>query len=303
MDFHGIDLNLLAAFDALMNERNVTRAAARVGVSQPAMSAALSRLRKLFGDPLFLRSAAGLLPTPRARDVAEPIARALRQIESTLVKRPEFVPEDASLTLNLGLSDYPAFVLLPSLLKKLRTLAPGVLLNVHAFNDRDHAVDLLDAGAIDAAVGVPPTRSDGRILTRPVLRDEFVTIVASNHPAARRGMNMETYLSLPHVLVSPEGDRHGLVDQALRHQGKKRILALTLPQMFAVPAVVAQTNMTATILKRVALNSPASRRLVLYRPPIALPEISFELIWHRRSDANPAQQWFRELIASTAASL
>jgi DNA-binding transcriptional LysR family regulator len=303
MDFHGIDLNLLGAFDALMNERNVTRAAAQVGVSQPAMSAALSRLRKLLGDPLFLRSAEGLLPTPLARDLAEPIAQALRQIESTLVNKPEFVPGRASLTLNLGLSDYPAFVLLPSLLRKLAKLAPGVSLSVHAFNDRDHALDLLDTGAIDAAVGVPPTHSDGRILMRPVLRDEFVTIVASDHPAARRGMNMKMYLSLPHVLVSPEGDRHGLVDQALAQRGKKRMLALTLPQMFAVPAVVAQTRMTATVMKRVALSSPASSRLILYPPPIALPEILFDLIWHRRSDANPAQQWFRALIESTAASL
>src|SRR5262245_59157338 len=205
MDFHGIDLNLLAAFDALMSERSVTRAAARIGVSQPAMSAALSRLRKLFGDPLFLRSADGLLPTPRARDVAEPLSAALRQIESTLVKRPEFVPDKASQTFTLGLSDYPAFVLLPSLLQALGEHASGVSLSVHAFNDRDHAVDLLDAGTIDAAIGVPPTHADGRILTRPILRDEFVTIIASKHPAARRGMDMKTYLSLPHVLVSPEG--------------------------------------------------------------------------------------------------
>src|SRR5690606_22982031 len=162
MNFHGIDLNLLVAFDALMNERNVTRAATQVGVSQPAMSAALSRLRKCFSDPLFLRSAEGLLPTPRARDLAEPIAQALRQIESTLVKKPEFLPEKATLTLTLGLSDYPAFVLLPSLLQALETTAPGVSLNVHAFNDRDDAVDLLDAGVIDAAIGMPPTHADGR---------------------------------------------------------------------------------------------------------------------------------------------
>src|SRR5690606_28071173 len=193
MDFHGIDLNLLAAFDALMNERNVTRAATQMGVSQPAMSAALSRLRKRFSDPLFLRSADGLLPTPRARDLAVPISQALRQIESTLVKSPEFVPETASLTLKLGLSDYPAFVLLPSVLHALGQQAPGVSLHIHAFNNRDHAVDLLDAGAIDAAIGVPPTHADGRILTRPVLRDEFATILAIDHPAARRGMSMKTY--------------------------------------------------------------------------------------------------------------
>lgn len=303
MNFHGIDLNLLVAFDALMSERNVTRAATQVGVSQPAMSAALSRLRKLFGDPLFLRSADGLLPTARARDLSEPIAEALRRIESTLVKKPQFVPEKASMTFKLGLSDYPAFVLLPSLMQELGHKAPSVSLNVHAFNDRDHAIDLLDSGAIDAAIGVPPTHADGRILTRPVLRDEFVSIIASGHPAARRGKSMKNYLELPHVLVSPEGELYGIVDQALTQQGKKRNVALTLPQMFAVPSIVAQTRMTATVMKRVALYSPFGRRLVLFPPPVELPVVAFDLIWHRRSDSHPAQLWFREFIAEHAASL
>ncbi len=303
MDFHGIDLNLLVAFDALMSERNVTRAATQVGVSQPAMSAALSRLRKLFGDQLFLRSADGLLPTARARELSEPIAEALRQIESTLVRKPQFAPEKASLTFKLGLSDYPAFVLLPSLLQALGKMAPGVSLNVHAFNDRDHAVDLLDAGVIDAAIGVPPTHADGRILTHPVLRDDFVTIIANDHPVARRGMSMKNFLELSHVLVSPEGELYGIVDQALAQQGKKRKLALTLPQMFAVPTIVARTSMTATVMKRVALHSPAGRRLVLFPPPVTLPEVVFDLIWHRRSDTHPAQVWFRRFVAECAASL
>lgn len=303
MDFHGIDLNLLAAFDALMSECNVTRAATRVGVSQPAMSAALSRLRKLLGDPLFLRSAEGLLPTPRARELAEPISQALRQIEATLVRKPDFVPAVAKLTVNLGLSDYPAFVVLPALLEALAEQAPGISVNVHAFNDRDHAVDLLDAGAIDVAIGVPPTHSDGRILTRPILRDEFVTIIASKHPAARRGMSMKTYLSLPHALASPEGQRHGLVDQALAQLGQQRTLALTLPHMFALPAIVARTGMTATVMKRVALQSPAGRQLAFFPPPVTLPEIVFYLIWHRRSDGHQAQKWLRTLIESIALAL
>lgn len=303
MDFHGIDLNLLVAFDALSNERNVTRAAARVGVSQPAMSAALSRLRKLLGDPLFLRSADGLLPTPRARELAEPISQVLRDLEATLVKKPDFAPADARLTVNLGLSDYPAFVLLPAVLEVLAEQAPGILINVLAFNDRDHAVDLLDAGAIDAAIGVPPTHPDVRILTKPILHDEFVTILSSEHPAARRGMNMETYLSLHHALASPEGQRYGLVDQVLAQQGRQRALALTLPQMFALPAVIARTRMTATVLKRIAVNSPAGRKLAFFPPPVILPEIVFHLIWHRRSDGHPAQRWLRALIESVAASL
>lgn len=304
MDFHGIDLNLLAAFDALMSERNVTRAAARVGVSQPAMSAALSRLRKLFGDPLFLRSAQGLLPTPRARDLAEPLSQGLRQIEAVLVKKPQFVPASASLTLTLGLSDYPAFVLLPALMRALAEHAPGISLSVHSFTDRDQAVELLDSGSVDAAIGVAPTYPDGRILTRHILEDEFVTLLASQHPAARRGsLDMKTFLSLAHVLVSPEGERHGHVDEVLAQRGKRRKLALTLPQMFAAPLVVASTRMTATVMKRVALTSSAAGKLALFPPPVALPRIVFDLIWHRRTASHPAQMWFRDLIAAVAAEL
>ncbi|PVZ20553.1 MULTISPECIES: LysR family transcriptional regulator [unclassified Pseudomonas] len=303
MDYHGIDLNLLAAFNALMNERNVTRAATQVGVSQPAMSAALSRLRKLLGDPLFLRSPEGLLPTPRARELAEPIAQALNQIKTALVKAPAFIPADAVFTVNLGLSDYPAFVLLPRLLQTLSDHAPNLSVNVHAFNDRDHAVDMLDAGVIDAAVGVLPSHQDGRILTRPILRDAFVTLIAHSHPAARRAMDIDTYLSLTHVLASPEGERHGLVDQALAQLGKQRKLAVTLPQMFAVPAIIASSGMTATVLKRIALSSPTGGKLALFPPPVALPEITFHLIWHRRADGNPAQEWFRAMIESVASEL
>lgn len=303
MDFHGIDLNLLVAFDALMNERNVTRAAVQVGVSQPAMSAALSRLRTLLGDPLFQRSADGLLPTARARDLAAPVAQVLRQIEGAMVSRPAFEPHIAAVTFRLGLQDYPTVVLLPTLLVALQQAMPDVSVNVVAYNDRNAAVDLLDAGMIDAAIGVAPANSDSRILARPVMRDEFVTIVSSDHLAARRSMDMTTWLGMQHVLVSPEGQLHGLVDQALAQQGLKRKLALTLPQLFAVPDVVARTGMTATILKRVALHAEASHRLMLFPPPVALPEMVFHLVWHRRSDTHPAQVWFRELIGKHAAIL
>jgi DNA-binding transcriptional LysR family regulator len=116
-------------------------------------------------------------------------------------------------------------------------------------------------------------------------------------------MDMKTFLSLTHVLVSPEGERHGHVDEVLAQRGKRRTLALTLPQMFAAPLVVASTQMTATVMRRVALTSVASRKLALFSPPVSLPEIVFDLIWHRRTDSHPAQQWFRDLIAAVAAEL
>lgn len=303
MDFHGIDLNLLVAFNALMNERNVTRAAIQTGVSQPAMSAALSRLRILLEDPLFQRSNAGLIPTPRARDLASPIAAVLQQIEQAMITRPVFQPETAQVTFKIGLQDYPTVVLLPTLMQALEQTWPGVSLNVFAFNDRNAAVDLLDAGAIDVAIGVPPTNRDARIVTRPLLRDEFVTIVSREHQLAREPMNLDTYLDLQHVLVSPEGELHGLVDQILAQQGKQRRLVLTVPNIFAVPAVIARTRMAATILKRAARHSQTSHQLTIFSPPLALPEIEFHLIWHRRSDNSSAQVWFRELIAKHATTL
>lgn len=300
MNFHGIDLNLLAAFDALMNERNVTRAAARVGVSQPAMSSALARLRTLLNDPLFLRNANGLLPTPKARELAEPIAQALQGIEAALLPKPRFEPANATINFTLGLSEYPAFILLPTLYQALAQQGSGLSLSVHAISDRDSAVDLLDAGTIDAAIGVPPSHAENRILTHPLLRDAFVTIVRRGHPLVQQGMNMAVFLELSHLLVSPEGDRYGLVDQALAYLGQRRTLALTLPQMFAAPQVVAQTDIAATIMKRVATHSPAWEQLAVFTPPVHLPEITYNLMWHRRNDTHPAQQWLRQLCTTLA---
>ncbi|REG86630.1 LysR family transcriptional regulator [Marinomonas pollencensis] len=302
MDFKGIDLNLLAAFDALMIERNVTRAAARVGVSQPAMSAALSRLRVLLADPLFIRSAHGLLPTAKSRELAEPVAQALRQIEVAFLPKPLFDPSTASMTFTLGLVEYQSMVLLPRLTAHLALQGAGLSVSVCGVRNRDHAIELLDAGTIDAAVGVLPMKSENRILAQPVMQDEFVTIVRKGHPLVEKDISLETFLSLQHILISPEGDRHGFVDQALAKEGKSRTLALTLPHMFAVPSVIANSDLTATVLKRVVAHSPAQAEILQLPPPIELPTISFDLIWHKRNDSALSQRWFREQISILAST-
>lgn len=301
MDFKGIDLNLLAAFQALMDERNVTRAAAKVDVSQPAMSAALARLRKLFDDRLFQRSANGLLPTPRAYEIAEPVARALGQIEALLAPAAPFAPETASLTFTLGMADYPAFVLLPRLLGELAEMAPNICVDVHGFGGRDEAVALLDAGKIDVAIGVAPTVPESRILSRELFRDEFVTLVRKEHRATRGKLDLDAYLAMRHILVSPEGSKHGVVDQALADRGLQRTVQMTLPHMFAVPSILQQTPLAAILLRRVALHSAQAADLMIFPPPVPLPPISFHLIWHRRNDANLAQCWLRDTIVRLGA--
>ena len=301
MDFNGADLNLLAAFDALMQERNVTRAAARMNVSQPAMSAALGRLRTLFGDRLFQRSAAGLLPTPRANELAEPVARALQQIGALLAPPGHFDPGTATLRLRLGVSEYPAFILLPALLAALTRQAPAIEVEVHTFVARDDAVALLDAGKIDLAIGVAPTLQESRIMSRQILSDEFVTLVRRDARPARRMLDLTAFLALRHVLVSPEGNRYGVVDQALADCGLQRKVQVTLPHMFAVPALLRESDLAATLLRRVALHSAHAGDLMMFPPPVPLPTISFHMIWHRRNDANASQRWLREIVDQVAA--
>ncbi|WP_245486721.1 LysR family transcriptional regulator [Rhizobium ruizarguesonis] len=215
-NLQAVDLNLLVAFDAIMAERSVTRAGARIGRTQPAMSAALARLRQLFQDELFVRSPSGLEPTPRALDLAEPIGKSLRHAQEALAFSGVFDPRSSSASFRLGLSEHPAFALLPKLLAAIRQAAPNISVDVKGFVARERAVEMLDAGEVDAAVGVPVSSSP-RILSRLLFEESFVSIVRADHPAAAEGLDLETFVGLDHLLVSPEGDRYGHVDGSFRN--------------------------------------------------------------------------------------
>ncbi|KAB7895572.1 LysR family transcriptional regulator [Rouxiella sp. S1S-2] len=303
MDFKGLDLNLLVAFDALMEERNVTRAALKAAVSQPAMSAALSRLRTHFADPLFIRSASGLLPTARAKEIGLHVSKALNELANLLLPDEIFSPEGIKTSFTIGMSEYPLMVLLPGMMKAINQQAPGVTVHIRTFVDRDESVSLLDAGKIDMAVGIAPSQAENRILSLPLFSDEFVTLVRKDSEAAKNGMTLETYLSMGHILVSPEGHHYGLVDEQLRSQGLSRELRLTVPTMFAVAEVVQQTNYVATVLKRSVLISEKSDKVVMFKPPVDMPEILFHLLWHRRSTDGGAQKWLRTLICAQSGEL
>jgi DNA-binding transcriptional LysR family regulator len=298
MDMHGIDLNLLVAFNALMTERSVTRAGARIGRTQPAMSAALSRLRALVDDELFVRSPAGLQPTPRALDLAEPLGRALAEIERTLAFTQSFEPRSSAAIFSVGLSEHPAHVLLPRLIERLQEVAPAIVLRIRSFAARDDAVVMLDAGEIDMAVGVPPTNSVARIITRSLFEEQFVCVLRRAHPATSVPLDLPAFLALSHLLVSPENDRFGVVDAALAKRGLKRRISLTLPQMYAAPTLVARSDMIATLMAGVASASGHEKDLCVLVPPLDLDPVPFVLAWHRRNDTHPAQRWLREIVGS-----
>ncbi|MYM29797.1 LysR family transcriptional regulator [Duganella sp. CY15W] len=298
MDLYGIDLNLLVAFDALMCERNVTRAGVRIGRTQPAMSAALSRLRLLLKDDLFIRSASGLQPTPRALELAVPLGDALASIQRTLDFTQAFEPSRSTVRFTLGLSDHPAFTLLPALLQRLAQQGPGMTVKIKSFTAREDALALLDAGEADVAIGVPGGNTP-RIPTMPLFEERFVCVTRKKHPLTKKKMTLDAFLAHPHLLVSPEGDGVGHVDTRLAQLGRKRHIVITLPQMYAAPSIIAHSDLMATMMEGAVQASGLRDALSLLSLPkeIDLAPVPFVLHWHRRNDAHPAQRWLREQIA------
>lgn len=302
MDIGSFDLNLLKVFDALYAERNVTRAGLRIGLSQSAVSGALTRLRELIGDELFVRTPAGMQPTARADDLAAPVADALGLVRGALRADP-FVPASADRSFTIAMSDYAAFVLLPPLLARLGVEAPGIDVRVRGMFGRGEAIELLDGGEATLAVGVPAEAS-ARILVRPLLREGFACVARRGHPAFAGGTDIAAFAAAPHLLVSPEGDRVGLVDHRLAAVGLERRVVLSLPQFLVAPFVIAETDLIATLAARVARRFVGTGiGIAVHEPPVVLPDWPLALMWHRRTDTHAAAVWLRDLIAEVAASV
>lgn len=246
-----------------------------------------------------MRSASGLQPTPRALELAGPLGEALASIQHTLAFTQAFDPARATVRFTLALSDHPAFVMLPALLSRLARQAPGVTLRIKAYSAREDALALLDAGEADAAVGVPGG-STPRIPTLPLFEERFVCVARKDHPLAKKKMTLTRFLSCQHLLVSPEGDGVGHVDVKLAQSQRRRRIAVTLPQMYAAPAIVAGSDLLATLMEGVVRASGLAGALAVLSlplPDLELAPVPFVLHWHRRNDAHPAQRWLREQVA------
>ncbi len=211
-----------------------------------------------------------------------------------------FDPALSRVTLNVALQEHAAFKLLPRLVGCLHGQAPATKLNVRTYTARDEAVALLDSGEADVAVGVQPSSAPGRIFTRSLFEEEFVCVLRKDHPATGQPLDLQTFLSLKHLLVTPEGDRFGHTDTLLAERGLKRSLAITLTQMYAAPALIAGSDLIGTLMRGVVEVSGFENRLAILDPPIPLDTCPYVMVWHRRNDAHPAQAWLRECIASVA---
>ena len=308
MNFTGVDLNLLAVLDALLDERNVTRAARRVHLSQPAASNALSRLRHLFGDPLLVRSGRGLVLTPRAQALIGPLRAAMEHIDAALGAGATFEPATTTATFTLATSDALQIGLLPGLLARLAAEAPVARLVCTPLDGAssdvgdplpDHA---LASGQIDLAIGFF-SQPQAHHHVKALFSGDFVCVARKGHPGVGPDITLRQFVELGHVVIASAHHVHSTVDAALARCKLARRAAVVVPQYSVVPYVIMRSDHVAVLPRRLAEGFERTFGLRLLEPPLALPKFTISQVWHERTHQSPAHRWLRETIASLVGPL
>lgn len=297
MNISGIDLNLLIAFESLLNERHVGRAADRVGLSQPAFSNAISRLRARLDDPLFVRTGGGMLPTPRAEQLSGPVRTALSLLRDTLEAPRAFDPEVSDQRFRIGLSDNVELLLAPLL---ARTIEAGKLqLQTRRLEELFGIPEAeLRSGSLDLAVGYfQDSRSLPRGFAMETLREERNVVIARRgHPAMKKRLTLQRLMRLDHAAVIYRSEPWGLIDRELASRGLRRRLRLVLPHCLSVLHAVASSDLVACVHESVANAFGPSLGIVSHAEPIGLPLFTLRMTWHEQRSSDPAQIWLRSLI-------
>lgn len=293
MNHRGIDLNQLVLFEALVRERHVSRAAERVGLSQPAMSQALARLRVLFNDPILERQGAHMVPTPTALRLLPRVSEILTQSMTLVTGEQPFVPADCERTFRLGMTDYASACFLPDLLGALRKQAPAARILVLHFGRNQGAAAVLD-GEVDLAMG--NFLQQDHLGLHPLSVEKYVCAVAQDHPFAGDRMTLDEYLSYPHLLVASSGEASGIVDFELALRGRKRNIACTVPHFLVAPMLLTRTTMILTLMERLLRQNEEKYGLRLLEAPITIPEYRSYLAWDPGRESDKAVRWVRSLI-------
>lgn len=290
MQLNKIDLNLFIVFDVIYRERNLTRAAETLHITQPAVSNSLSRLRAAFDDPLFVRQSGSMIPTPLAENIIERIRMALVSLESSLNEYDDFSPLTSKRRFSFSMNDTSESYLLPLLIPFLQEQAPGIYIESYPVQRHDLAREFA-AGQLDFAMDVPLV-SDPQITHQAVVQDRFVCVARHEHPVIQGSLNLEQYLTLPHINVSSRRRGQGYIDVYLNRLGLTRNISLRVQHSKAAPPIVAQTDMLLTIPKTLA----KEYKLQILELPFAVPNLDWHLYWPSNYSSDRAHQWMRQVI-------
>lgn len=292
------DLNLLPTFIALMEERNVTRAAERLGITQPALSNALTRLRTMLQDPLFIRERYGMLPTQKALELAPVIAAALATLDDVVLGQQAFDPSKAELLFTVAPNSYVEFVLMPAVVARLREVAPGVKLRLTPFGS-----DLADTGVVSGSTAMVIGRiadPPDNLVVQHLMEDGLACVVRADHPQVQDSLTREQYEQMRHVNMLPPGRLRAGLFQVLERQGLRREVAVSVTHFLAIPELIAVTDYCSTLPKLICRFLARDKRLKVLPSPVDLGTFPVEMAWHVRYRHDPAHRWLRTLIAEVA---
>ncbi|MEC4593535.1 MULTISPECIES: LysR substrate-binding domain-containing protein [Nitrospirillum] len=295
------DLNLLPVFVTLMEERNVTRAAARLGMTQPALSNALARLRLVLHDPLFVRERYGIQPTPVALDLAPVIAEALAKIDDAILGQQEFDPAKADRLLTIAPNSYVEFALMPAVVARLRDVAPGIKLRLVPYGN-----DLADTGVISGTTAMALGRlvdPPDNLIVQHLMDEGLACVVRADHPDVGDTLTRDQYERMKHVNVLPPGRMRAGLFQALQQRGVKREVAVSVTHFLAVPEMIAVTDYCATLPSLICRRLAHDPRLRILSAPVDLGTFPVDMAWHVRYRHDPAHRWLRSLMTDVAREL
>ncbi len=299
MNIAAVDLNLLVAFEALIEERSVTRAARRIGLSQPAMSAALGRLRGLFEDALFRRTPRGIEPTTRAHELAGPIRAALSQIRRALEGETAFEPARSERAFRLAMTDYSEWLVLPNLMRLLDHEAPGVKLHVRRLERLFEPPDSdLSAGTVDLAIGFfgdARTLADG-LRGETLLEERNVVIWRRKKAKHSHALTLDNFAAARHAAIIYRPEPWGLIDQQLAVVGRKRKLHLAVPNFHTVVETVAASSLIACVPERLAARYAPELQLEVAEAPIEMPPFHTRMVWHQSLASDAGLTWLRASV-------
>ncbi|MBP7666529.1 MAG: LysR family transcriptional regulator [Burkholderiaceae bacterium] len=294
MELTDIDLNQLVLFQQLMVERRVSKVAENLGLTQPAVSNTLARLRRQFGDDLFVRTPKGMVPTPLAEQMAGPIGEALALLHNGLNPPSRFDPASVQRSITIGMTDIGEIVFLPDLLAHLRQVAPGVALTTVRTTASTLREDM-EAGQVDLAIG-PLPQLKGGFFQRRLFRQRYVCLFRQGHPLDRGQMSLADFQAAEHLVIVSAGTGHGKVDDLIRRAGIERRMRLTVPHFVSVGHILQRSDMVATVTERLAERLAAPFGLHYLPHPIDLPDVAINLFWHAKVHRSPAHQWLRGLV-------
>ncbi len=296
LNLDGLDLNLLVALEVLLRERNVTRAAKAMGISQSGMSHKLRHLREYFADPILTSGRSGLVLSERAQAMAAPLRAALRDL-SRAIRRPEpFEPASSQRRFTIAGADYGEFVIMPRMMNQLSKIAPRLEMTLKP--PGPDLVERLEEGSIDVAVRPYPVDAAG-LRVRKVLEEGFTVAMRADHPGREDTLTLQNYCKWSHLLINPGGDLRSTVDHALAERGLERHIALRLAHFVSAPFIVAASDLYWTGPAALVRRAQEYVSLHTFQPPIEIPPVRSYMIWHERFQADPGHQWLRELVTDT----